>query len=142
MYNPSTNWVEQIKFIVREMLNSKQFVLEGVVSSVDPTPPGKVKVLLEPYGIESGWLRCAMPYVGKQFGLVLPPPEEGTQVKVIFDMGDIKNGTVIGSLYGEDVAVPNIAKGAAGLVHKSGSSLLIMPDGTVTIKGKTNSQSW
>lgn len=142
MYNPSTNWVEQIKFIVREMLNSKSFVLEGVVTSVDPDSY-KVKAMLEPYGIESGWLRCATPYVGNGFGLVVPPPKVGTPVKVIFDMGDIKNGTVIGSLFTDDISLPEDATaGSAGLYHQSGSFLRIAADGTVTIKGKNSTQSW
>lgn len=142
MYNPSMNWVEQIKFIVREMMSAKSFVLEGVVTSVDPTPPCKVKVMLEPYEIETGWLRIATPYAGRGFGLVLPPPEEGMPVKVIFDMGDIKHGTVIGIVPNDEIAPPAARAGAAGLVHKSGSSILIEADGTVTIRGRNYTQSW
>lgn len=149
MYNPSTNWIEQIKYIVREMVNTKTFVLEGVVTSVDPSPPHCVRVMLEPYGIESGWLRCATPYAGNGFGLLLPPPDEGTPVKVIFDLGDIKNGTVIGSLYNDQVKRPNVGDSlktaqqnpgmiAAGLVHKSGSSLLILQDGTIKLSTKSS----
>ncbi|KEO82098.1 phage baseplate assembly protein V [Tumebacillus flagellatus] len=136
MYNPSMNWIEQIKFIVREMLNAKSFVLEGLVTSVDPKPPCKVKVMLQPYEIETGWLRLATPCHGGSVSLVLPPPEEGMPVKVIFDLGDIKHGTVIGNVPNDKTVPPDIPSGSAGFVHQSGSSLLIGPDGTVTIKGK------
>ncbi|MBL0386232.1 hypothetical protein JJB07_06145 [Tumebacillus sp. ITR2] len=142
MYSPTMNWVEQIKWIVREMMNAKSFVLEGIVTSVDPTPPCKVKVMLEPYSIETGWLRVSTPYGGNGFGLVLPPPEQGVPVKVIFDMGDIQHGTVIGAVFSEAMSVPDAPFGSVGFVHKSGSSILIAPDGTVTIQGKNSTQSW
>ncbi|GIM47044.1 hypothetical protein DNHGIG_25930 [Collibacillus ludicampi] len=160
MYSPSTNWIEQVKFVAREMINNKMFVLEGIVTSVDPNPPYKVKVMLEPYGIESGWLKVATPYVGNGFGFVFPPPAEGTPVKVIFDLGDIKNGVVIGSVFNDNVKMPSVPYGAAGLVHQSGSSIIFNPDGSVvlsganggsltidktgavSISGKNSSQSW
>lgn len=142
MYSPSGNWMEQVKHVVNEMIKTKSFVLEGVVSSTDPIPPYKVKVTLQPYEIETGWLKLATPYAGNGFGLIFPPPDEGTPVKVIFDMGDIKNGTVIAAVFNANIQMPNVTYGAAGLVHKSGSSILIGPDGTVTIKGKNLTQSW
>jgi hypothetical protein len=149
MYNPSMNWVEQIKFIVREMLNAKSFVLEGVVTSVDPTPPCKVKVMLEPYEIETGWLRLATPCSGSSIALVLPPPEEGMPVKVIFDLGDIKQGTVIGNVPNDSTVPHDVPAGAAGFIHRSGSAILLGADGSVTIRGKSvriqgqnYSQSW
>ena len=135
MYHASTSWVEQTKFIVREMLNAKTFVLEGVITSVDPNPPCKAKVLLEPYGIETGWLRVAAPLTNPAFSLVLPCPVVGTTVKVIFDMGDIKNGTIIGALQAQ---APNVPANTIGLYHnKTGSSILIDDNGAVTIKGTT-----
>ena len=136
MYHPSTNWVEQTKFVVREMLNSKVFVLEGVITSVDPNPPFKVRARLMPYGIETGWLQVASPLCGHGFGLLLPPPEEGVAVKVIFDMGDIQNGTVVGAVQ-HHVAPPAGHAGTFGLVHASGSAILINTDGAVTIKGSS-----
>lgn len=134
MYSPSGNWIEQVKHVVNEMMKSKSFVLEGIVSSVDPSPPYKVKVTLQPYEIETGWLKLMTLYAGNGFGLILPPPDEGTPVKVIFDMGDIKNGTVIGAVFNSNVAMPILADpGDAALVHKSGSKITIAKDGTVTL---------
>lgn len=143
MYNPSGNWMEQIKYVVSEILKSKSFVLEGIVSSVDPNPPYKVRVTLQPFEIETGWLKIATPYAGNGFGLILPPPDEGTPVKVIFDMGDIKNGTVIAAVFNANTLMPNVTYGAAGLVHKSGSSVLLNPDGSITLQttGAVNVQA-
>lgn len=133
MYNPSLNWMEQVKFIAREMIQDKQFVLEGIVTSVDPNPPYKVRVNLEPYGVETGWLKIATPYAGNGFGFIFPPPDEGTAVKVIFDMGDIKNGTVISNLFNDEVKMPSVPAGTFGLVHKTGSTITVDPQGNITI---------
>lgn len=142
-YNPSLNWLEQVKGIVTQMMEHKQFVLDGTISSIDPTYPYKVRVNLEPYEIETGWLRMATPYVGDKFGLILPPPDEGTHVKVIFSMGDIEDGTVVSCDTNDDAIPPdNIDSQTLGLFHKSGSYLKISSDGTVQIKGKNSSQSW
>jgi hypothetical protein len=149
MYNPSLNWVEQVKHIVNEHTNQKQFVLEGTVTSINNSAPYAVKVMLEPYQIETGWLKIATPYIGNNLGLIFPPPQEGTMVKVIFDMGDLNTGTVIGGVYSPVTLQPNVPFGAVGFVHSTGSSILINSDGSisinsskgVTINGKT-SQSW
>lgn len=145
MLNPSRDWIEQIKYVVQDMINQKNFVLTGIVTSIDPTPPYKVKVTLEPYSIETGWLKLAMPLAGNGYGVLLPPPDEGTEVRVLFDLGDIKSGTVIGAVY-DDQAVqmpPDAAAlGTMGLYHKSGSFIRIAPDGTVTIKGKNTTTTF
>jgi phage baseplate assembly protein V len=159
MYTPSLNWREQIKNAVLEMTNTKAFVLDGTITSVNTKLPYTVKVMLEPYEIETGWLKMLSPYVGNGFGLVLPPPEEGTHVRVIFDMGDINNGVVVGATYNDASVPPNVNFGDAALFHKSGSQIIMKSDGsivftskggasltlgadkTVTINGNT-SQSW
>lgn len=140
--NPSRDSMEQIKQIMQDMINSRQYVLEGIVTSVDPKPPYKVKVRLEPQGVETGWMKIAMPYAGAGFGFVLPPFDEGTPVKVIFDLGNLNSGTVIGAVFNQNVTMPNVPVGSAGIVHKSGSKIMIAPDGLVTITGKNLSQSW
>jgi uncharacterized protein involved in type VI secretion and phage assembly len=99
-----------------------------------------VKVMLEPHGIESGWLRCAVPYAGNGFGIVLPPPDEGTPVKVLFDMGDIKSGTVIGCLYNNSVTRVG-GEGEIRVQHKSGFYISISDNG-VTIKGKNTTTTF
>lgn len=158
---PSTNWLEQVKYITKQMIDRQTYALEGVVSSVNPdSTPYTVKVVLYPYEIETGWLRVGTPYAGDNYGLILPAPEEGTPVKVIFHMGDIQNGTVITSLFNDNLTFPNVTYGTAGIIHKSGSSIFINQDnsikishpsgsfisigtdGTVTIKGKNTTASW
>lgn len=136
MYIPSTNWREQIKNIVQEMINRKSFVLDGTITSVNTTLPYSVKVNLEPFEIETGWLKMASPYVGNGYGFVLPPPAEGTHVRVIFDMGDINNGVVVGATYNDVQVPPPINFGDAALYHESGSSLVMKNDGSIVITSK------
>jgi phage baseplate assembly protein V len=151
MYLPSTNWLEQIKNAVREMMEQKTFVMEGIVTSINPSSPYMVKVMLEPHQIETGWLKVGSPYVGNDFGFIFPPPEEGTPVKVLFDMGNLNHGVVVCSVQNDTVTMPDVPFGTAGIIHKSGSKILLNQDGsieivavggkTVTITGQT-SQSW
>lgn len=145
------NWLEQVKNAVREMMEQKSFVMEGIVTSVSQSSPYMVKVMLEPHQIETGWLKVGSPYVGNNFGFILPPPEEGTPVKVLFDMGDLNHGVVVCSVNNDNITMPVVPFGTAGFFHKSGSKILMNPDGsiqivaaggkTVTITGQT-SQSW
>lgn len=142
-YNPSLNWMEQVKHSAQELAKAHQYVLEGYITSVDPNAPFKVRVMLEPYEIETGWLKIGTPYLGNGFGLILPPPEENTPVKVIFDMGDLSSGTVIACVPNDNISYPSgVDSQTMGLIHKSGSFFKISSDGTVTIKGKNQTQSW
>lgn len=134
MYSPSTNWLEQVKNMVHEINNQRSFVLEGTVTSVNQTTPYMVKVMLEPYEIETGWLQVGSPYLGNGYGFIAPPPEDGTPVKVIFDMGDPNHGTVVCSVYNDNVTLLDVPFGTAGIVHKSGSKILMNPDGSIEIK--------
>lgn len=136
MYNPSTSWREQIKNVIQEMNKQNLYALDGVVTSVNNTLPYTVKVRLEPYQIETGWLPISSSYVGNGYGIVLPPPAEGNHVKVIFSMGDINSGFVVGSTYNNTTAPPQVNFGDAGIFHKSGSSIVMKNDGSIVITSK------
>ncbi|NRD80279.1 hypothetical protein HPT25_23435 [Bacillus sp. BRMEA1] len=137
MYIPSLNQREQHKNMIQEMMNTKAYVLDGTVTSVNTKLPYTVKVMLEPYEIETGWLKMLSPYVGEEFGIVLPPPEEGTHVRVLFDMGDINNGVVVGAAYNAvSVPPPSVNFGDAAIVHKSGSQIIMKNDGSIVFTSK------
>lgn len=137
MYTPSLNWREQVKNAIQEMNNSKMYVLDGTVTSVNNSLPYSVKVMIEPYEIETGWMKCASPYVGNGFGIVLPPPQEGTHVRVIFDMGDINNGMVVGATYTDVMAPPSVNFGDAAIYHQSGSQITMKSDGSIVFTSKS-----
>ena len=105
----------------------------GVVSSVDPRN-ATARVTLQPEGVLSGWLPVLSHFVGANWGLVCPPAP-GDQVLVIAQEGDAEHGIIIGRAYSEKMRAPEAAVGEFWLVHKSGSFLKLLNDGTVQVKG-------
>lgn len=118
----SNDWFEQIKDYVHRAIGQNLSVLEGTVTSRQASPPS-VKVMLQPYGIETGWVRVGTPYGGNGFGLLAIPPEDQA-VKVIFDMGDISSAVVICDVW-NDVDLPPTLNDVddATFVHSSGSKM-------------------
>ena len=105
----------------------------GKVTSVDPAQ-GTVRVQLQPEGVLTGWLPVLSPWVGPGWGFSCPP-SPGDQVLVVPQEGDAENGVVIGRAWSDGVAIPNTPSGELWLTHKSGSSLRLLNDGTITISG-------
>lgn len=103
------------------------------VTSVDPKM-GTVRVQLQPEGVLTGWLPVSSAWVGNGWGLSCPP-NLGDQVLVVPQEGDAENGIVIGRVWSQDVVVPETPVGELWLTHKSGSSIKLTNDGTVTVKG-------
>ncbi len=123
---------ENIKQIIQRMTNQNLYVCEGYVTSRQLNPPS-VKVMLQPFNIETGWIRVGTPYGGPGFGFIALPPDQMT-VKVIFDMGDIDSPTIVTSVYNDiDTAVPLNNVDDVILVHKSGSQVYFKSTGEVDI---------
>lgn len=144
----SNDWFEQIKYYVHQAIGQSLSVVEGTVTSRQLNPPS-VKVMLQPYNIETGWIRVGVPYGGNGFGFLAIPPD-GQSVKVIFDMGDKTSATVVCDVY-NDVDVPPTLSAIDDvcLIHKSASKLYFHANGDVdlhavgnlNISGKTSSQT-
>lgn len=103
------------------------------VTSVDPQL-GTVRVQLQPEGVLTGWLPVLSAWVGCGWGLSCPP-SPGDQVLVIPQEGDAENGVVVGRIWSQDATMPQTPVGELWLTHKSGSSIRLVNDGTVLIKG-------
>lgn len=115
----------------------------GTVTSYDPDAYA-VKVMLQPEGYETGWAKLATPEAGNGFGTFLPP-EPGDQVWVGFENGDVASPVVLGAFYSDEdrPVVEGIGSCPAGekwFVHRSGSRLRFLGDGTVEVRGKTEEQ--
>jgi phage baseplate assembly protein gpV len=144
----SNDWFEQVKYYVHRAIGQSLSVVEGTVTSRQLNPPS-VKVMLQPYGIETGWIRIGTPYGGNGFGF-LAIPQEGQAVKVIFDMGDKSSAIVVCDVY-NDIDVPPTLNAIDDVVlqHKSGSKIYFHANGDVDIhatgnlnlSGKTSSQT-
>ena len=105
----------------------------ALITSVDPRNM-TARVTLQPEGVLTGWLPILSPFVGAGWGLVCPP-SPGDQVFVIPQEGDAEHGIIIGRAFSDSARAPPAASGEFFLIHRSGSFLKLMNDGTVQIKG-------
>lgn len=101
----------------------------GVVSSVDPSGY-TARVLLQPEGVLSGWLPVLSSWIGAGWGLACPP-SPGDQVLVLPQEGDAEHGIIVGRLWSATQAPPAAPSGELWLVHKSGSFVKLVNDGSV-----------
>jgi phage baseplate assembly protein gpV len=103
----------------------------GTISAYNPAKYS-VKVLLQPSGVETGWLPIKTTWVGNSWGMQAGPLI-GDLVTISFQEGDQDAGVVIGSLYNaQDVAMP-VPSGELWIQHKSGSLLKFLNNGDVQI---------
>jgi phage baseplate assembly protein gpV len=105
----------------------------GVITSVDPTT-ATARVALQPEGVLSGWLPFLAAWVGAGWGIACPP-SPGDQVLVLAQEGDAEHGIVVGCAYSQSQQPPPAAVGEFWLVHRSGSFIKLLNDGTVQING-------
>jgi phage baseplate assembly protein gpV len=105
----------------------------ATVSSVD-AKTACARVLHQPEGILSGWLPVLSLWAGDGWGVVCLPGV-GDQVLVLSHDGDPSNGIVVGGLYSDKRRVPAAPQGEFWLLHRSGSSIRLIGDGTVQVVG-------
>lgn len=101
----------------------------GVVSSYDQVNDC-AKVIVQPEGIETGWLPVASPWVGNGWGLFMPPTTSDL-VLVSFQEEDINAGIITMRLFTDDARPLSVPAAEFWLVHQSGSLLKFHNDGTV-----------
>lgn len=95
------------------------------------------KVLLQPDGFETGWLPIGAMAVGNGWGIQVGP-SIGDLVEVEFQEGEIDSG-LITLRYFNDAARPNaVPSGEFWLVHKSGSFIKFLSDGSISSSGAWN----
>ncbi len=105
----------------------------GVIASVN-SKLATARVRLQPEGVLSGWLPIMTAWCGAGWGLVcLPAP--GDQVLVVPQEGHAEHGVIVGRVFSDRQKPPDAPIGEFWLVHRSGSSIRLRNDGTVTIKG-------
>lgn len=105
----------------------------ALVTSVDPAT-ATARVTLQPEGVLSGWLPIATAWSGAGWGLTCPPTP-GDQVLVLPQEGDAEHGIIVARLFSASQPPPQAPSGEFWVVHQSGSSLKLLNDGTVRIKG-------
>jgi phage baseplate assembly protein gpV len=105
----------------------------GTVSSVD-SRSSTARVKLQPEGVLTGWLPVLSPWVGSGWGIACPPAP-GDQVLVLPQEGDAEHGIIVGRAFSETQQPPSADSGELWLVHRSGSFIKLMNDGTIQIQG-------
>lgn len=124
------------------------FTSIGTITSLN-TNRYLAKVMLEPIGVETGWIPIGTQQVGEGYGIVTMP-NIGDQVVVLLVNGSVDNGIVVCRLYNAiDVAPKGIQPGETYIskdssyikLHSDGS-ITIHSDEQVTISGPTQSSTW
>lgn len=109
----------------------------GVVTNYDPANY-RAKVQLQPEDQDNptqsltGWLPIFSPWTGANYGL-FAPVNVGDMVEVQFQDGDIDSGIVCMRGYSDKQRPLSVESGEFWLVHKSGSFIKMMNDGSIEI---------
>lgn len=128
--------------MMREILNAMRLQSEqaanvrasarlGTVSSYDPDNYA-AKVMIQPEGVETGWLPVASDWVGNGWGLYMPP-SIGDVVEVEFQEADINAGIICRRIFTNAARPLAVPSGEFWLVHQAGSSLKFHNDGSVEL---------
>ena len=107
----------------------------GIVANVDPARQ-RVRVMLMPESVLTGYLACATVWTGAGWGLS-SPPTSGDQVIVLPIEGSLQSGIVIGRVWSDTQTAPNTPSGELWLTHKSGSTLRLTNDGNIVSTAPT-----
>jgi phage baseplate assembly protein gpV len=106
----------------------------GLVTSYDPNTYA-VKVLLQPEGIETGWLPIKAIWFGNGWGMFCPP-SQGDQVTIDWQEGSVEAGFMTGGVFSDEDRPLPCPSGEFWLVHQSGASLKFTNSGQVTMNAQ------
>lgn len=107
----------------------------GTITSYDPGNHA-VKVMLQPDGIESGWMPLGSPMVGNGWGVFLAP-SIGDQVIVEYQEAGREAPFATLRLYDNNNRPLAVQSGEMWLVHKSGSYVKLTNDGKIALNAAT-----
>ena len=108
----------------------------GLVTSYDPATYS-VKVSMQPDNVESGWVPLAAQAVGNGWG-ILTPPAIGDQILVLMQDSDPEAGVAAWCLFNNVDVPPAVPTGEFWMVHKTGSYLKFLTDGSVAMNVAKN----
>lgn len=110
----------------------------GLVTSYDGSAgANRVKVMLQPEGIETGWLPITTLMAGQGFGAYFGP-SQGDQATVLFQEGDREVGFCIGFLGSDADPPPAVQSGEIHLIAKTGQFVKLLADGTIDAQADAN----
>lgn len=99
----------------------------GTVTSYDPNTYS-AKVLLQPEGVEIGWLPITSAWCGNGWGL-FSPPTSGDTVQLEFQEASMDAGLIVGRFYSDQARPLPAPSGELWAVHKSGAQFKLLNSG-------------
>lgn len=107
---------------------------DGTISSYDKDAHA-VKVVLQPEGVETGWIQLSASAVGAGWGVVFAP-SIGDAVQVDFIQGNAETPKIVARFFNDvDQPMP-VPSGEYWMVHKSGAFMKMTNDGKVEINSQ------
>lgn len=112
-----------------------QYVRVGVVSGYNPDSYC-AKVMLQPDGIETGWLPIGAISIGNGFG-IQAAPNLGDQAIVFLKEGNLDAGMVGAFMFSDDERPVSLPSGQMLLKHQDGTLIQFNGSGKLTINATT-----
>lgn len=127
--------MELLKYIAASQVEQLHVASVGEISSLNPAK-FLARVMLQPLGVETGWLPIGTIYGGPGYGIV-GLPLLGAQVLVLFDGGDLNCGKIIMTTFNEVDKPPAIEPGQLLISTASDAQILLGANGEITLNGGT-----
>ena len=127
--------IETIKRIVADMIGLQAKTQYGTVTAYNPNDY-TVRVMLQPEGVETGWIPLATPWAGNNLGAVFGPALND-QVRIDFAGGEVEAALAGGRFFNVNSVPPIVQSGQAAIVDKAGSYVRLNNDGTITLGAST-----
>lgn len=125
------NLPDLIKSYIDEYMTRVPHPRAGTVTSYDPDRHS-VKAMLQPDGVETGWMPIVTAHVGNNFGLAIGP-QIGDQIVIGFHEGDIESPYMMGRMHSDQERPPRAEAGEIVLQSASGFILKCDKNGLVSI---------
>ncbi len=127
--------IETIKRVVADMLNMQAKTQYCTITAYDPDTY-TVKVVLQPDGVETGWIPLGAAWVGANLGAVFGPPI-GTDCRIDF-VGGVPEASLAGArFFNANNPPPVVQSGQGAIVDGAGSYVRLNNDGTITLGAPT-----
>ncbi len=127
--------IEMIKRVVADMMNLQAKTQYGTISAYNPNNY-TVKVMLQPEGLETGWIPLSASWTGQNMGAVFGPVI-GTDCRVDFVGGVAEAAMAGGRFFNANFRPPVVQSGQGAIVDGAGSFVKLNNDGTLTLSAGT-----
>lgn len=129
------SWVDKLRNVIRQeaqrVMGGITLPRMGIVTNYDPARHS-ARVLLQPEGIQTGYLPVTTAWVGNGWGMY-SPPSIGNVVEVHFQQGGKEAGFIVNRFFSSKTKPLAVPSEEFWVVHKSGTAIKLTNDGNVLI---------